>query len=71
MREIAWSFIKYKISDGTYTQLWTDHQHPHGPLLKTCGPRLLYDVNSNMTVKIEEELAFGQSFFQGLNCYQQ
>ena len=52
LKDIAWSFIKYKIGNGNDTWLWVDNWHPHGPLLRRYGPRILYDANSNITARV-------------------
>ena len=49
LRQIAQSFIKYKIGNGRDTWMWLDNWHPNGPLVKHYGPRIVYDSGRNIT----------------------
>lgn len=33
---------------------WVDNWHPHGPLIKKCGPRLMYDDASSINSKLSD-----------------
>lgn len=48
LRDSCYACIKYKIGIGDSIFAWVDNWHPHGPLIKKRGARIVYDAACNI-----------------------
>jgi hypothetical protein len=54
LREVAKSFIRFKVRDGSWIFLWYDHRYLAGRLIEKFGFRALDDAGSNVGAKVSE-----------------
>lgn len=63
LRDIAKSFIRYKVGDGRRVFLWWDHWHPAAYLLDTFGFRVVYDSGLSLNIKLASLIKNGDCFW--------
>jgi hypothetical protein len=66
LRDIAKSFIRFQVGDGSNIFLWHDHWHPIGYLCDHYGFRVIYDSGFHTNIKLSSIILNGDWFWQGV-----
>ena len=59
LRDVAKTFLKFKVGNGENIHMWLDSWHPFGILSETFGQMVVYDAQGSVEAKLSSVILNG------------